>query len=97
MTILTDGLGGDIHSLWAMNSFNMSFWSVPRSLSQLTPFFSAMTRYIAKTMLALQLTVIEVVTRSRSIPPKSISISSSDDTETPSLPTSPRAMELSQS
>jgi hypothetical protein len=38
---------GLIHSFCAMNSFSMSFCSVPRSLAGLTPCFSATTTYSA--------------------------------------------------
>ena len=90
-TMRTEGSGGQIHSFCAMNSFSMSFWIVPPSFGHGTPCRSATARYMASRMLAVQLTVIEVVTRSSGIPAKSRSMSSSVETDTPSRPTSPRA------
>ena len=70
----------------------MSFWIVPPSFSRSAPRFSAFARYIAQTALAGLLMVIEVVTFSTSIPSNKRSISASDETATPILPTSPRAI-----
>ena len=57
-----------MYSFWAMNSFRMSFCSVPDSCDQSTPRFSATTRYIAKIIDAGPLMVIDVVIEPRSIP-----------------------------
>ena len=91
MTMRIDGSGGQIHSFCAMNSFSMSFWIVPPSRSHGTPCSSATARYIASSTLAVQFTVIDVVTLPRSMPANSSRASSSVDTATPSRPTSPRA------
>ncbi len=42
-TIRSDGRTPQIHSFWAMNSFSMSFWIVPRSFSGPIPRRSAAT------------------------------------------------------
>ena len=52
---------------------------------------------MASAMIAVALMVIEVVTWSRGIPSKSTSMSASELTATPSLPTSPRLMGWSAS
>ena len=90
-TMRTAGSGGQIHSFCAMNSFSMSFWIVPPSARHDTPCSSASARYIARSTLAEQLTVIEVETSSSRMPRKSARMSSSVETATPSRPTSPRA------
>ena len=61
-TMRTAGRGPTIHSFWAMNSFNMSFWIVPPRRSIDTPCFSATAMYIASATMAEALIVIEVVT-----------------------------------
>ena len=78
-----------MYSFCAMYSFRMSFWSVPESCDQSAPCRSATTRYMAKIIAAGALMVIDVVTRSRSIPSNSRSMSDRDATLTPHLPTSP--------
>src|SRR5437899_1538104 len=93
-TILSDGSGGQIHSFCAMNSFSMSFWMVPPSCVQGTPCSSATARYMASSALAEQLTVIEVVTRSRRTSLKSARMSTRLETATPSRPTAPSARRL---
>ena len=76
-TIRTADSGGEIHSFWAMNSFSMSFCMVPPSLSQGTPCLSASARYMARATDAVQLMVIEVVTRSSGMSRNRISKSAS--------------------
>ena len=90
-TMRTAGSGGQIHSFWALNSLSMSFWIVPPTALQGTPWRSATARYMARMTDAVQLMVIDVVTRSRGIPSKRRSMSSRVETVTPSRPTSPRA------
>src|SRR5690348_3420154 len=75
--IRIDGRGGKMYSFCAMNSFRMSFWMVPDSVSQLAPCFSATTRYIAKIIAAGELIVIEVVMSPTAMPSKSASMSAS--------------------
>ena len=62
---------------------------MPESASQPTPCFSATTRYIAKIIAAGELMVIDVVTSPSGMPSNSVSMSASDVTLTPHLPTSP--------
>ncbi len=90
-TMRTADSGGEIHSFWAMNSLSMSFCIVPPILSHDTPCLSASARYIASATEAVQLIVIDVVTRSSGMSRKSSSKSASVEIDTPSLPTSPRA------
>ena len=87
----TAGPGGQIHSFCAMNSFSMSFWMVPPSLSHGTPCLLGDRQVHRERHDAVQLMVIDVVTSSSGMPSKSISKSSSVEIATPSLPTSPRA------
>lgn len=89
MTSFTLGSGGKMNSFWAMNSLRMSFWMVPPSFFQSYPFFLATARYMAQMALAGLLMVMEVVTSSRLIPSKRISMSARLETATPHLPTSP--------
>ena len=90
-TMRTADSGGEIHSFCAMNSFSMSFCMVPPSLSHDTPCWSASARYMASATDAVQLIVIDVVTRSSGMSRKSRSKSASVEIDTPSRPTSPRA------
>ena len=90
-TMRTADSGGEIHSFCAMNSLSMSFCMVPPSLSHDTPCLSASARYMASATDAVQLIVIDVVTRSSGMSRKSTSKSASVEIDTPSLPTSPRA------
>ncbi len=92
-----DGSGGKINSFWAMYSFRMSFWMVPPSTSIGMPRFSAMAMYMAHTIAAGLLIVIDVVIWSTGMPSNSTSMSASDDTATPHLPNSPRASGASES
>ena len=84
------GSGGKTHSFWAMNSLRISFCRVPVSLSGVTPCFSPTAMYMARTIAAGALMVIEVEILPRSIPSKMISMSFKESTATPHLPTSPR-------
>jgi hypothetical protein len=84
-----DGRGGKMYSFCAMNSLRMSFWIVPEIFFQSAPCFSATTRYIAKIIGAGELIVIEVVMSPSEMPSNSRSMSASDVTLTPHLPTSP--------
>ena len=70
---------------------------VPEIFFQSAPCFSATTRYIAHKTDAGELMVIETVVFSRSMPPKRISISSSESMATPHLPTSPSLAGWSES
>ena len=63
-----DGRGGKMNSFCAWYSFRMSFWSVPPSAARSTPLRSAAATYIASTMAAGPLIVIDVVTAPRSMP-----------------------------
>ncbi len=84
------GSGGNIHSFWAMYSLRMSFCSVPVSLCDGTPCFSPTMMYMAKRMEAGAFMVMEVDILSRLIPSKITSMSCSESTATPQMPTSPR-------
>ena len=92
-----EGSGGKMNSFWAMNSLRMSFCRVPPTCSQLTPCFSATTKYIASRMAAGELMVIEVVTSPSGIPSKRVSMSANESTATPQWPISPRDVGLSES
>ena len=72
-----------------MNSLRMSFWIVPERAFQSAPCFSATTRYIAKSIGAGELIVIDVVMSASEIPSNSRSMSARDTMLTPHLPTSP--------
>jgi hypothetical protein len=87
--IRIEGRGGKMYSFCAMNSLRMSFWMVPEIFFQSAPCFSATTRYIAKIIAAGELIVIDVVMSPRRMPSNSVSMSASDVTLTPHLPTSP--------
>ena len=62
---------------------------MPESAAHDAPCRSATTRYMAKIMAAGELIVIDVVMPSRRMPSNSVSMSASDATLTPHLPTSP--------
>jgi len=85
------GRGGEIHSFCAMNSFRMSVWMVPPTLSSGTPCSSASAKYIDSATMAGALMVMDVVTRSSGMPAKRRRMSSRLATDTPSRPTSPAA------
>src|SRR3990172_5099207 len=80
-----------------MYSLRMSFWIVPRSWRVSTPWRLATAIYMASRIDAGALMVIEVDTRSRGISRNRVSMSSSEEIDTPTLPTSPRAMGSSAS
>ena len=86
----TCGSGGKTNSFWAWNSLRMSFWMVPRSCFQSTPWSWALARKNAMTTMAGALMVIDTDTLARSMPSNSSAMSSSVSTATPSRPTSPR-------
>src|SRR5258708_16454417 len=86
------GGGGKMYFFCAMYSLRMSLCSVPDMRDQSTPCFSPTARYIAQITGAGELMVIETVTSPRGMPRKRISISSTDEMETPHLPTSPSAL-----
>lgn len=81
----------------AMYSFRMSFCTVPVSSAGSMPRSSATSWYMSSSRAAGALMVIEVETRSRGIPSKSVRMSSTESTATPTLPTSPRASGASES
>ena len=78
-----------MYSFCAMNSFRMSFCSVPEIVFQSTDRRSARTRYIANNMGAGALIVIDVEMSPSAMPSNSASMSASDVTFTPHFPTSP--------
>ena len=80
-----------------MYSFRMSFWTVPVSLSAATPCRSPTTRYRPRRIDAVALMVIDVETRSSGMPSSSAAKSSTDEIDTPTLPTSPYAVGASAS
>ena len=70
---------------------------MPIILSAATPCFSAATIYIAKSIDAVALIVIEVDTLSSGIPSNKISISLNESMATPTFPTSPLLTGASES
>ena len=78
-----------MYSFCAMNSFRISFWIVPEIAFQSAPCRSATTRYIANSIDAGELMVIDVVMSAREMPSKSASMSASEAMLTPHFPTSP--------
>ncbi len=95
--IRMEGSGGKIQECWAMYSFRMSFWIVPPIFFEETPCCSATAMYMARRIAAGALIVMEVVIRSSGILWKRISMSFSESTATPHIPTSPRALSWSES
>src|SRR4029077_8662175 len=89
VTSRMEGRGGKMYSFCAMYSLRMSFCKVPESCFQSTPCFSATARYIAQITAAGELMVIDTVTSLSGIPWNRISMSWSEQIETPHLPTSP--------
>src|SRR3990170_2978845 len=81
----------------AMYSLRMSFWTVPRSTFRGTPTSSAAATYIARRTGAVALIVIDVLTRSSGMPCMTVRMSSRVLIATPTRPTSPRAIGLSES
>src|SRR3984893_389148 len=87
-----EGRGGNMNSFCAMYSLRMSFCRVPERLFQGMPCFSATARYMAQMTAAGELMVIETVTPPSGMLPNRISMSSSEEMDTPHLPTSPSAV-----
>ncbi|MCG3135717.1 MAG: hypothetical protein HMLKMBBP_03450 [Planctomycetes bacterium] len=83
------GSGGKMYSFCAMYSFRMSFCTVPRRSFGDTPCDSAAATYIASTIAAGELIVIDVDTLSRGMPWKRRFMSSRHAIATPHFPTSP--------
>ena len=73
----------------AMYSLRMSFWMVPQSFARETPRSSATTMYIASSVAAVALIVIDVETLSSGISSSSTRMSSTVSIATPTRPTSP--------
>ncbi len=80
-----------------MYSLRRSFCTVPESDSHAMPRSRAVARYRARRIEAVALIVIEMDTRSRGNPSVSTRMSSIVAIETPTLPTSPRAIGSSES
>jgi hypothetical protein len=83
--------------LRTINSFRISFWTVPVSFSCDTPFSSAAAMYMASTGITAPFMVMDTDTLSSGMPSKRIFMSSMESTATPAMPTSPstRGLELS--
>ena len=92
-----DGAGGKMNSFCAMNSFRMSFCSVPPSCDAGTPCFSATAMYMHSRIAAGELIVIDVVMSPSGMPSNSVSMSASESMATPQCPTSPRLVGASES
>ncbi len=92
-----EGPGGKMYSFWAMNSFRMSFCSVPLSLENGTPCFSATHRYMHSKIAAGELMVMEVDTWSSGMPSNRRSMSARESIATPQWPISPRLVGASES
>ena len=75
----------------ARYSLRMSFCTVPDSLARSMPCRSAIATYMARRMIAVELIVIDVETRSSGMPSNSSAMSSSESIATPTRPTSPAA------
>jgi len=80
-----------------MYSFRMSFWIVPRRALASTPWRLATAMYMASRIEAGALMVMLVDTLPNGISLNRVAISSSDEMETPTLPTSPMAIGSSAS
>ncbi|MNC87428.1 hypothetical protein D3C83_31550 [compost metagenome] len=70
---------------------------MPESFSRATPRSSPTTQYIASSVAAVALIVIDVETLSSGMPSKSAVMSSIESMATPALPTSPAASGWSES
>ena len=81
----------------AMYSLRMSFWIVPAARRAAMPRSSATTMYIASSVDAVALIVIDVDTLSSGIPSSSVCRSSTVSIATPTRPTSPSARGESES
>ena len=88
----SDGAGGKMYVPRDRYSFMMSFCVVPESAAGSTPRSAASATYNASSHMAVALMVIEVFISSSGSPSKSVRISASVGTGTPTLPTSPRAI-----
>ena len=97
VTIRIEGRGGKTNSFWAWNSLSMSFWIVPPRRARSTPAFSATATYMASSIDAGELMVIDVVMAPRSISAKRSSMSARVSMATPQRPTSPRLCGSSES
>ncbi len=97
MTSRSEGRGGKRYSFWAWYSFKMSFWRVPDRSARGVPPASATATYMAITIAAGPLIVIDVDTPPRSIPSNRTAMSSTVSMATPALPTSPTAHGSSES
>jgi hypothetical protein len=97
VAIFIDGAGGKVYVPRAMNSFRMSFWTVPDNPLHAKPRRRAAARYRARRIAAVELIVIDTETRSRGSASVRISMSSRVAIATPTLPTSPRAAAASES
>ena len=75
----------------ATYSFRMSFWTVPDNADAAIPRRRAVAIYIASRMIAVELIVIDVDTRSSGMSANSASMSSMESIATPTRPTSPAA------
>jgi hypothetical protein len=80
-----------------MYSFRMSFWIVPLIVARSIPRSSATTTYIASSVAAVALIVIDVDTWSSGMPSSSKCMSSTLSIATPARPTSPSARGESES
>jgi hypothetical protein len=80
-----------------MYSLRMSFCTVPRSADRSTPCSPATSSYRSSRIAAVELIVIDVVTRSSGIWSKRVRMSAIESIATPTLPTSPAAIASSES
>ena len=96
-TTRIDGRGGKMYSFWAWYSFSMSFCKVPPRARRDVPALSPACTYMASTMAAGELIVIEVVMAPRSISANRSSMSAKVSTATPQRPTSPSLCGSSES
>src|SRR5437870_2866610 len=78
-----EGSGGKMYSFWAMNSFRMSFCSVPLTRENGTPCCSATARYMHSKMAAGELIVMDVDTAPSGMPANRVSMSASESMATP--------------
>ena len=81
----------------AMYSLSASFWTVPERSLRAIPRSSASATYSASRIAAVELIVIDVETDSSGIESKRTRMSSSESIATPTRPTSPEAIEASES
>lgn len=95
--IRIEGLGGKMYMPLATYSFRTSFWTVPPSMAEFTSCFCATAMYMARRTLAGAFMVMLVVTLLSGMPSKRVSMSRNEETLTPTLPTSPKAIGWSQS